>query len=85
MIGEDNMDRESIINFYSKNDFMNFLREDYDGKIFELFNEEGINILKNSGLKEERINYILTFSKYRDELFKTPSLFIPTGYCALFL
>lgn len=67
------MDRESIINSYSKNDFRNFLNFNLDGNVLELFNEQGINILKNSSLKNDRINYILAFSSYRDELFKNVS------------
>ena len=62
------MDREKIINEYSKNEFMNFLENDTNGLILTLFNDEGINIIKNSNLKEERIRYILTYSLYKNEL-----------------
>lgn len=62
------MDREKIINEYSKSEFMDFLENDTDGLILTLFNDEGINIIKNSNLKEERIRYILTYSLYKNEL-----------------
>jgi len=64
------MDRNEIINNYSKDDFSKYLENDYEGKILGLMNSEGLAILENSPLKEERIVYILTFSKYRNELFK---------------
>ena len=64
------MDRELIINKYSKNELMQFLEYDYEGKILEIFNDEGIEILKSSSLKEERICYILSFSNYKNELLK---------------
>lgn len=67
------MDRELIINRYSKNEFMQFLEYDYEGKILELFNDEGIEILNKSSLKEERICYILTYSNYKNELLKNVS------------
>ena len=62
------MDREQIINAYNKLDFEQFLSNDSNGLVLELFNEEGINILKNSDLKEERIEYILAFSPYKNKL-----------------
>lgn len=62
------MDREKIISEYSKSEFMNFLENDNNGLILTLFNDEGINIIKNSKLKEERISYILTYSLYKNEL-----------------
>lgn len=62
------MDRDNIINEYSKKEFMDFLNFDHTGKILELLNEEGIQILKKSKLKEERIEYILAFTKYKNEL-----------------
>lgn len=64
------MDRDYVINNYNKNDFMNFLRYDKNGSILELLNEEGVNILKRSSLKEERITYILSYSPYKNELLK---------------
>jgi len=63
------MNKEKII-LSSKNEFMNFLEFDQSGEILSLFDEEGINILKNSNLSEERICYILAYSKYKDVLFK---------------
>lgn len=62
------MDRERIINNYDKNQFMYFLTQDRTGEVLELFNEEGINIIKRSNLKEDRITYILSFSNYKNEL-----------------
>lgn len=62
------MERYDIINNYSKADFSNFLNSDNSGKVLELFNDEGINIIQKSYLKEERINYILAFSPYKNEL-----------------
>lgn len=62
------MDRNKIINEYSKSEFMNFLESDNEGLILTLFDEEGTTILKRSKLKEERINYILNYSKYRNKL-----------------
>ncbi len=62
------MNREEIINEYSKNEFMSFLQNDYSGQILELFNNEGLDILYNSPRREERIQYIITFSKYINEL-----------------
>lgn len=64
------MDRYGIINYYGKNEFSNFLSGDTNGKVLELFNDEGIEIMKKCPLKEERICYILTFSPYKNELFK---------------
>lgn len=61
------MNREAIIN-YDKNTFRNFLENDYTGKILELFNDEGIELLKNYNYIEERINYILCYCRYRNEL-----------------
>ena len=62
------MNREKIINEYSKSEFMDFLENDNNGLILTLFNDEGINIIKNSKLKEERISYILIYSLYKNEL-----------------
>lgn len=62
------MNKEEIINLYSKNQFSDFLEQDNNGKILELFDREGIEILKQSPLKTERIKYILTFSKYKNEV-----------------
>ena len=67
------MDRKKIINEYSKSEFMNFLEQDNEGLVLNLFNDEGISILKKSKLREDRINYILTFSLYKNELFLNSS------------
>ena len=64
------MDRNSIINNYNINEFMSFLQNDHEGKILELLNNEGLSLLNTSSKKEERITYILYYSKYTDELFK---------------
>lgn len=62
------MDRNKIINEYSKSEFMNFLENDNEGLVLTLFDEEGTYVLKRSKLKEERISYILNYSKYKDKL-----------------
>ena len=64
------MNKEEIINDYSKGEFARFLETDTSGKIIKLLDEEGLNILEKSPLIKERITYILTFSKYKNELFK---------------
>ena len=64
------MDRNSIINNYDINEFMSFLQNDHEGKILELLNNDGLSLLNTSSKKEERITYILYYSKYTDELFK---------------
>lgn len=68
------MDRKKIICDYSKSEFMSFLEYDNEGKVLELFNEEGIDILKNYREKSDRLNYLLAFSKYRNELCKIEKL-----------
>ena len=62
------MDKNYIINQYSKLDFMHFLEDDYNGQVLSLLDTEGIDILKKSELCLDRINYILSFSKYRNEI-----------------
>jgi hypothetical protein len=62
------MNKQEIINNYSKSQFISFLENDNESKILELFNQEGQEILKNSKLKEERIKCILTYSKYKNQL-----------------
>ena len=64
------MDRNEIINEYSKAEFSQFLERDYDGRILDLLDTEGLDILENSILKNERIAYILAFSRYKNELFR---------------
>ena len=64
------MNKESIINLYDKRNFEDFLRLDTTGEILKLFDKEGIEILKKSPLKIDRIRYILSFSPYKNELLK---------------
>ena len=64
------MNKEEIIISYDKGEFRDFVENDYDGKILELLDEEGLKILANYRYKENRICYILTYSKYKDELFQ---------------
>ena len=66
----DYMDRKDIICNYTKSEFMNFLELDNAGKILEVLNDEGINILENYRFKFERLEYIMCYSKYRNEIFK---------------
>lgn len=66
------MDQNQILLEFTKGEFMNFLQNDSKGKILEIINDEGIVILEKSDRKKERINYILSFSKYVDELFQNP-------------
>ena len=47
------MNKEEIINLYSKREFSDFIEYDFEGKIFELLDKEGIEILKNSKLKSD--------------------------------
>ncbi len=67
------MNRKEILYQYNKNEFADFLKEDNNGRILKVLNEEGLYLLKNHPLKEEKIVYILTFSNYKDELFKNSS------------
>lgn len=62
------MDKYQIINHYSKADFMSLLQKDYQGDILSFFDEEGIQLLKESPLCKERLNYILTYSRFKNEL-----------------
>ena len=62
------MNKKQIIDEYSKNEFMDFLESDKTGEVLKLFDEEGIDILNNSRIKEERITYILSFSPYKNKL-----------------
>lgn len=64
------MNRDEIINKYDKSEFMNFLKTDNNGKVLELLNDEGLSILNDSPLKQDRINYILCHSNYKNELFQ---------------
>ena len=62
------MNKKEIIELLSKTDFEDFLKFDIKGEVLELFDEEGINILKNSKIKQDRIRYILYYSPYKNEL-----------------
>ena len=62
------MNKQDIINNCGKKEFINFLENDNNSKILALLDQEGLNILKKSKLKEERIKLILTYSKYKNEL-----------------
>jgi len=63
------MNKEEIINKYSKREFMDFLEYDNNATILKLFDKEGLSILAKSPLKTERLRYILTYSPYIDDLF----------------
>ena len=66
------MNQKQILLEFTKGEFMNFLQNDSKGKILEIINDEGMVILEKSDRKKERISYILSFSKYVDELFQNP-------------
>lgn len=72
--------KKDIINS-SKGDFINFLSNDTSGDIIQVFDDEGINYLKQYNDIEGRIAYILSWSKYANELFYNKSfldLFLST-------
>lgn len=73
------MNKLDIIKNYSKKEFSDFLEQDNTGQLLELLDKEGIEILNSYKYKEERICYIITFSRYKNEIF-----FIP-GFIDLFL
>ena len=60
--------KKDIINS-SKGDFINFLSNDTSEDIIQVFDDEGINYLKQYNDIEGRIAYILSWSKYANELF----------------
>ena len=64
------MDKNKIINEFSKESFTQFLEYDTNGNILKLLDGEGTDILSQSKLKEERINYILSHSPFINEIFK---------------
>ena len=64
------MDRNEIINECNKGELITFLENDNNKKVIELFNEEGINFLEKSERKIDIINYVLTYSKYKNEVLK---------------
>ena len=76
---DSNMKRE-IVNS-SKGDFVDFLSSDNKGKIIQVFDDEGVNYLKQYSDIEGRITYILSWSKYANRLFYNKSfldLFLST-------
>ena len=72
--------KEEIIKS-SKSEFTDFLRNDTTGEIIQLFDDEGVNYLKQYNDIEGRIAYILSWSKYANEIFYNKSfldLFLST-------
>ena len=65
-------DREKIIFDYTTGEFIDFLKNDYDGKILKIFDDEGIDILNSYRFKNKKILSILIFSKYKNELLQNP-------------
>lgn len=61
--------KKNII-FANKNEFMNFLENDHNGLILQILDNEGIDYLKEYEYTEDRICYILNYSKYVNELFQ---------------
>ena len=69
------------INNSNKQDFLDFLDNDYNGKILNLLDDEGVELLKKNSYIEDRIIYILNYSNYVDLLFnnqKFLDLFLST-------
>lgn len=64
---DSNMKRK-IVNS-SKGDFVDFLDNDNKGEILQVFDDEGVNYLKQYSDIESRIAYILSWSKYANLLF----------------
>lgn len=52
----------------NKQDFLDFLDNDYNGKILNLLDDEGVELLKKNSYIEDRITYILNYSNYVDLL-----------------
>ena len=81
--GDDTMESEQkkeIINL-NKGDFLDFIKYDFNGEIVQVFDDEGVSYLKQYSHIENRISYILAWSKYADELFYNKSfldLFLST-------
>lgn len=63
----DSITKQTIINS-SKGEFMRFLENDFNGKILELLDTEGLNLLKDYPYINDRINYILVYSKFINKL-----------------
>ena len=60
--------KREIVNL-SKGDFVDFLSSDNKGEIIQVFDDEGVNYLKQYSDIESRIAYILSWSKYANQLF----------------
>lgn len=72
--------KKDIINL-SKGDFIDFLSNDNSEDIIHVFDDEGVNYLKQYNDIEGRIAYILSWSKYANQLFYNKSfldLFLST-------
>lgn len=72
--------KREIINS-NKQDFLNFLYNDYNGEILNLLDDEGVEYLKKYSDITDRITYILNYSNYVDSLFnnqKFLDLFLST-------
>lgn len=72
--------KKDIINS-SKGDFIDFLSNDNGEDIIQVFDDEGVNYLKQYNDIEGRIAYILSWSKYANQLFYNKSfldLFLST-------
>ena len=72
--------KKDIINS-SKGDFIDFLSNDNSEDIIQVFDDEGVNYLKQYNDIEGRIAYILSWSKYANQLFYSKSfldLFLST-------
>lgn len=76
----DSNKKREIVNL-SKGDFVDFLSNDISGQLLNIFDDEGVNYLKQYSDIEGRITYILSWSKYANELFYNRSfldLFLST-------
>ena len=76
----DSNKKREIVNL-SKGDFVDFLSNDISGQLLNIFDDEGVNYLKQYSDIESRIAYILSWSKYANELFYNRSfldLFLST-------
>lgn len=63
------MTKEYLLKESNKSEFMNFIENDFNGEILLLLDSEGIKYLSQYKYPSERISYILTYSKYCDQLF----------------
>lgn len=80
VINMESVTKREIINS-NKQDFLNFLYNDYKGEILNLLDDEGVELLKKYSYIEDRITYILNYSNYVDSLFnnqKFLDLFLST-------